>query len=523
MRFRSLLLSLSAAALLAAGAVPALGAPLDSKVGDVRVAYAKKGTVLRADAAITAAPVATLPSGTRVQVVEVKFPWLRVNSVGAVTSTGWLKAFETVEPEAFAAEPPPAHLTAAADSGASGRDVTAAGRQLDAATERGFRATKPDLERGYRLVDAMEDANQRSDAADAIDFVMEGNLGRRGRDALRPARLAMSPYVPDQGEEHGGGGIPDPDSVPGLGGLLGKLGGKHSKDLKKALKFARGLNSFMGRMEKEFSPEQEYYLGRAVAANALARYGVSRDEAMRRHVRLVGDAVVRLTERLPRTVGGWNFEVLDTDEVNGVSGPGGFVLVTRGAVLACEDEDELAGILAHEMAHSSLKHAERLLRGSKNWGNMMGGLAKVAGEVSGVDDSRWGGALVDMFSKSVAEMARTSAEHDFGPAFENEADAEATQLLYDVLYDHAALRDWLRRLATTHPHGGSATHAPPDVRASYLDAYVGRLGPYMLKADAKLPRTLRFRAVAGKPPPAPAAPPLAPPPAPPPTPAPVPR
>src|SRR5262245_33603588 len=60
----------------------ATASPIDSKVGDVRVAYGKKGTTLRADAAVTAAASATLPAGTRVSVLEVKLPWLRVQKEG---------------------------------------------------------------------------------------------------------------------------------------------------------------------------------------------------------------------------------------------------------------------------------------------------------------------------------------------------------------------------------------------------------------------------------------------------------
>jgi Zn-dependent protease with chaperone function len=501
---------LAVALALAAGGLSAprlAGAsPMDSKVGDVRVAYAKKGTTLRGDAAITAAAVASLPSGTRVSVVEVKLPWIRVQKEGGAEA-GWVKAYETVEPEVLAAEPPPPHVTADAGS-ASARDVTAAGRQLDAATERGFRASRADLAAGYAAVDRLEATTVAMDPAETIEFIMEGDLGRRGRNYLRPPRLPLEAYVP--GDDEGGGGgpsIPDVGSVPGLGGLLGKVGGKHAKELGTALKVAAGLGKMVSKMQKEFTPTQEYYLGRAVAANAIAKYGVSKDEALRKYVRLVGDAVIRVAD--PRyvvpTVCGYHFEVLDTDEVNGVSGPGGFVLVTRGAVMACQDEEELAGILLHEVAHSARKHAEQVLRRGKNFGNMIGGLVSIAGTVSGVDDSRWGAGLVDFFSKASSEMARTSQEHAYGPQFEYDADQFSTGLLYDTLYDHVGLRDWLRRRGTDPNAHGDANHAPPEQRAQYLDGIVAQWGASLPKPAVKVERANRFRRAVGRTPlPAPA-------------------
>src|SRR5205085_4562087 len=138
------LVSVSFALVAVAALVPAaMAGPAESKVGDVRVAYSKKGTTLRADAALTATPTATLAYGTRVQVLEVKLPWIRVQKEGG-TETGWVKAYETVEPEALVPDQAPPHVTGA-EASVSNRDVAAAGRQLDAATERSFRASRQDL------------------------------------------------------------------------------------------------------------------------------------------------------------------------------------------------------------------------------------------------------------------------------------------------------------------------------------------------------------------------------------------
>src|ERR1051326_6079125 len=104
MRIRPTILAPALLLFLAGPAGPAAASPQDSKPGDVRVTY--QSTVVRADGAAVAAAVATLPAKTNVTVVEVKLPWIKVTATpaaGQAPVTGWLRAYETVEPEALAA------------------------------------------------------------------------------------------------------------------------------------------------------------------------------------------------------------------------------------------------------------------------------------------------------------------------------------------------------------------------------------------------------------------------------------
>jgi hypothetical protein len=82
--------------------------------------------------------------------------------------------------------------------------------------------------------------------------------------------------------------------------------------------------------------------------------GETQVAARARRVALVGAAVAHVSGRplLP-----WRFGVLQAPEVNAVSAPGGAVFVTHGALARVENEDQLAGILAHEVAHVTGRHA----------------------------------------------------------------------------------------------------------------------------------------------------------------------
>jgi Zn-dependent protease with chaperone function len=500
----------TAAALLLVLALPAtavLAGPQDTKVGETRYTYAKAGTVVRAEGAPTGKPAGTLPAGTAVRVLEVKLPWVRVSATaGGQPVEGWLRAFEAIEPEALQkpAEPPVIADTAATN--VSGRDVSAAGRQFDADTEKSYRVERADLQRAYAQVDEMERATAQMDPYEAVEFLMAGDIGRRGNDLALPPRLPAEP-VPQDG---GGGGKRGPSLPGGLpGGLGGKLPGplgKHAREVDTALKLIKGAGAARQLMDalgpsRPFATQHEYYLGRAVAANAIAKYGVDKDARRRAYVRRVGDAVVRVADpqRVRANYGGYHFEVLDSDEVNGVSGPGGFVLVTRGAVDACQTEDELAGILAHELVHVANRHAEQVIKKSDEIARQRKGVLDflgAAGEIAGAPPLAT--QILGLFRTAVDAAIGVSVTHAWDRGFENEADEHGAYLLYDDFYDWNALTSFLsRRAAAGHAHG-SASHASPAERAAALQAILARYGPFNGRPGTLEARRTRFLTSLGR-------------------------
>jgi hypothetical protein len=495
----------------------ALAGPADTRVGETRVVYAATGTPLKAEPVASGALVGSLPANTRVVVLEVKLPWVKVEGAapGQPAIQGWLRAYQAVEPSALAGTPPPAHVDDRKAAQVSQQQAAAAGRQFTADTEQRYQGAHPDLSAAYQQVNELERLSGQIQPGDSIEFLMDGSIGRKGCDYVLPARLPPSPPPAAAARRSGGG---NPLKGP-LGGLLKeglKKGGVDDRLVEGALAFANAMvEAQTAQLKKQFNHDQEYYLGRAVAAQAIARYGVEPNQELRRYVRRVGDAMVRVSSRVPANYGGYHFEVLNSDEVNGISGPGGFVLVTRGAVLACQTEDELAGVLAHELAHITRQHAEKVLRGGSKWQGAMGGFAKGVAAATGLGDERFTSGLANLFTEAEGEMGRVSADHAYGPALENDADREGTYLLHDVFYNWYALRNVLDSLAHTgHAHGGS-THASPAQRVAQLDAILPPLGLYPDRPGVVYERLLRFNGVLGRPaptPPAekPAAPPAAP-------------
>jgi predicted Zn-dependent protease len=104
---------------------------------------------------------------------------------------------------------------------------------------------------------------------------------------------------------------------------------------------------------------EEIRFGREIAARVIARYGLLEDPALMKYVNLVGHALSQNTNRPELN---FHFAILKTDEINAYAAPGGYVFVTRGALLKMHDESELAGVLAHEIGHIVEKHVVRELK-----------------------------------------------------------------------------------------------------------------------------------------------------------------
>ena len=154
-------------------------APEDVQVGDVRAMVARDGTVLRARPSVLGRSQSTLGHGAQVRIEEVRGAWIRVTSVagGGPAGSGGVRKSRTVEPFALTQGGQQGWRGGARQArGPTQTEISAAGRQFDSATEKGYRASSAALGRAYPQVDRIEKATP---AAAAIErFILEGRLGR---------------------------------------------------------------------------------------------------------------------------------------------------------------------------------------------------------------------------------------------------------------------------------------------------------------------------------------------------------
>lgn len=217
---------------------------------------------------------------------------------------------------------------------------------------------------------------------------------------------------------------------------------------------------------QDITPEQEYYIGRAVAATILQSYQPADDPAGNRYLNLVGQTLAMASDR-PETFGGYHFLLLDSDEINAFAAPGGFVLVTRGLVRCCESEDALAAVLAHEIGHVQNRDGLRAIKQSR---------LTSALTILGVEAARNLGdeelqKLVGEFEGSISDVTQTLVTRGYARGQEYEADQAARMILDRVGYNARALGAMLEVMEsrwTPQGPGFGRTHPSPQNRLQEL-------------------------------------------------------
>jgi beta-barrel assembly-enhancing protease len=111
----------------------------------------------------------------------------------------------------------------------------------------------------------------------------------------------------------------------------------------------------VGRGLDMYSLEKEQMLGKELATDVERGAHLLRDPVVNEYVNRIGQNLVRNSDaRVPFTI-----KVIDNDEINAFALPGGFFYVNTGLILAAENEAELAGVMAHEIAHVAARHATK--------------------------------------------------------------------------------------------------------------------------------------------------------------------
>lgn len=215
---------------------------------------------------------------------------------------------------------------------------------------------------------------------------------------------------------------------------------------------------------RPINDSEEYYVGRAVAARILGANRLAADTQLTLYVNEVGQAVARKSTR-PNTYKGYHFAVLDTSEVNAFACPGGIIFVTKGLVQTCASEDELAAVLAHEVAHVANKDGINSISQAR-WTEVLTALGtETAKQYAGP-----GGQLVTLFEGSIDDVFKTIVVNGYSRAAEEAADAQAVTTLRNAGYDPGALSSLLNKMMAKSGAGTGIykTHPPTADRLAKL-------------------------------------------------------
>jgi predicted Zn-dependent protease len=214
------------------------------------------------------------------------------------------------------------------------------------------------------------------------------------------------------------------------------------------------------------TPENEYYLGRAVAANIASKYKVyTGNPALVSYLNKICNTLVINSPR-PDIYKGYHVAILDTQEINAFATPGGHIFVTRGLIACSPNEDALASVIAHEIAHIQLRHALTSIRNAKYLNAAVSGILAGIGENSSTVKE-----LSGIMGDSVNEVINTMVSNGFSKSQELEADTTALSLLASAGYQPSSILDMLRALQqqTQAGQGFSKTHPSPADRITNVN------------------------------------------------------
>jgi predicted Zn-dependent protease len=191
------------------------------------------------------------------------------------------------------------------------------------------------------------------------------------------------------------------------------------------------------------SDKEEVDIGREVAAEVEAEFGVYHNVEQLNRVADIGRAILHYVDRphMPYT-----FTLLDTEEINAFAVPGGFIYITRGMLDFVQDDDELAGVISHEIAHIARRHGADRLEALA--------LAE-AGARWLLDRGDW---LEDIYAteegKFAAEMTTVLLLSGWSRQNEFEADEYGVIYMASAGYDPRAIIRLFNRMASTFGEGG---------------------------------------------------------------------
>ena len=242
-------------------------------------------------------------------------------------------------------------------------------------------------------------------------------------------------------------------SFPDLGSI-GKSGSSKNSPL------PGGLGGILGQVKDLTggqSAQDEARSGEAIAATVFGAAPPWRNPAAQTYVNLVGRNLARQVERKDVL---WRFAILDTPSINAMAFPGGIVVVTRGLYALLASEDELAAVLAHEIAHVNRRHQWKVIQQQK--------LVALAGDaVTRGDPGRTAKLVADLGTKLIARGLDKASEF--------EADRDGMVIAARAGYDSSGLIAVMERLKALKSTGADtallfSTHPSPGARIEALTA-----------------------------------------------------
>ena len=212
-------------------------------------------------------------------------------------------------------------------------------------------------------------------------------------------------------------------------------------------------NRDVGKGVNWYSIEKEIAIGKQLAQQVERQAKIVDDPIIAEYVNRVGQNLVRNSDaKVPFTI-----KVIDSEDVNAFALPGGFFFVNSGLITKADTEAELAGVMAHEIAHVAARHGTRQAT--------RGQIANLA-TIPLIFMGGWAGYGIRQGASLLLPMGFLQ----FSRAFESEADKLGLEYMYKAGYDPQAFVDFFEKIETLEKKKPGtmakvfSTHPPTDDR-----------------------------------------------------------
>lgn len=216
--------------------------------------------------------------------------------------------------------------------------------------------------------------------------------------------------------------------------------------------------------------QEEIDIGNEAAAEFESQYPLSADQALIDRVTRIGQQIV---PQQPRTTIPFTFKVVDTSEINAFALPGGHVYVTTGLLDFVESDDELAGVIGHEIAHVALRHGAQQIEAIA--------AAEAALQALATADPNLENIYADNSTQIAVELVATIAFAGWGRQAELDADEYGAIYMFHADYNPQSIIDLFTRFQSIEDTGTGdiltqllATHPPFDERIARVQDAIQR-------------------------------------------------
>jgi beta-barrel assembly-enhancing protease len=208
----------------------------------------------------------------------------------------------------------------------------------------------------------------------------------------------------------------------------------------------------------KFKPEDDVKLGQEAAAEAEKKLNVINDPDLNAYIARVGEGLAAaIPQEFQQPAFRYSFKVVSAKEINAFALPGGPMYVNTGMIAAAKSEDEMAGVMAHEISHVALRHGTAQVTKAQKYST----LSSILG---------MGGAIVGGPLGQVAQMGSQGVGMyllKYSREYETEADLLGARIMAQAGYDPRQLANMFQTIESQGGGGGGWFSDHPSAKDRY--------------------------------------------------------